>query len=96
MIILSRLRTARRLTVVALAYSAQKPEAQVRAVLEKLVETGFLEPYGTGRGRSYTLPQVRQLTPFSPDISLFLFKFFTTTVIILFLELFRNIQIKLF
>ena len=27
----------------------------MRATLEKLVETGFLEPHGTGRGRSYIL-----------------------------------------
>jgi len=33
----------------------QKSETNVRAALEKLVETGFLEPHGTGRGRTYTL-----------------------------------------
>jgi len=55
LIILSRLREERRLTTVDLAPSVQKPEANVRATLEKLVETGFLEPHGTGRGRSYTL-----------------------------------------
>jgi len=38
-----------------LVASVQKPEANVRATLEKLVETGFLEPHGTGRGRTYTL-----------------------------------------
>ena len=27
----------------------------MRATLEKLVESGFLEPHGTGRGRTYTL-----------------------------------------
>lgn len=55
LIILSRLREERRLTTADLAPSVQKPEANVRATLEKLVETGFLEPHGTGRGRSYTL-----------------------------------------
>jgi len=55
LIILSRLREERRLTTADLAPSVQKPEATVRATLEKLVETGFLEPHGTGRGRSYTL-----------------------------------------
>ena len=55
LIILSRLRGERRLTTAELAPSVQKPEASVRATLEKLVETGFLEPYGTGRGRTYTL-----------------------------------------
>ena len=55
LIILSRLREERRLTTGDLAPSVQKPEASVRATLEKLVETGFLEPHGTGRGRTYTL-----------------------------------------
>ena len=55
LIILSRLREERRLTTTDLAPSVQKPEANVRATLEKLVETGFLEPHGTGRGRSYML-----------------------------------------
>ena len=55
LIILSRLREERRLTTTDIAPSVQKPEANVRATLEKLVETGFLEPHGTGRGRSYIL-----------------------------------------
>ena len=55
LIILSRLREERRLTTLDLMPSVQKPEANVRATLEKLVETGFLEPHGTGRGRTYTL-----------------------------------------
>ncbi len=55
LIILSRLREERRLTIADLTPSVQKPEANVRATLEKLVETGFLEPHGTGRGRTYTL-----------------------------------------
>jgi len=55
LIILSRLREERRLTTPDLAPSVQKSEAFVRATLEKLVETGFLEPHGTGRGRTYTL-----------------------------------------
>lgn len=55
LIILSRLREERRVTLTDLAPSVQKPEANVRATLEKLVETGFLEPHGTGRGRTYTL-----------------------------------------
>ena len=55
LIILSRLREERRLTTTDLAPSVQKPEASVRSSLEKLVETGFLEPHGTGRGRTYTL-----------------------------------------
>jgi ATP-dependent DNA helicase RecG len=55
LIILSKLRRERRLSSAELAKSVQKPETSVHASLEKLVETGFLEPYGTGRGRSYTL-----------------------------------------
>nr|WP_211341985.1 ATP-binding protein [Chlorobaculum thiosulfatiphilum] len=55
LIILSRLREERRLTTTDLAPSVQKPEANVRATLEKLVEIGFLEPHGNGRGRTYTL-----------------------------------------
>lgn len=55
LIILSRLREERRLTAADLTPSVQKPEANVRAMLEKLVETGLLEPHGTGRGRTYTL-----------------------------------------
>ena len=55
LIILSRLREERRLNTADLAPSVQKPEASVRSSLEKLVETGFLEPHGTGRGRTYTL-----------------------------------------
>jgi len=55
LIILSRLREERRLTNTDLAPFVQKPEANVRATLEKLTETGFLESHGTGRGRTYTL-----------------------------------------
>ncbi|CAE6519248.1 putative transcriptional regulator [Nitrosomonas nitrosa] len=55
LIILSRLREERRLTTTDLAPSVQKTETNVRATLEKLVETGLLEPHGTGRGRTYTL-----------------------------------------
>lgn len=55
LIILSRLREERRLTTADFAPSIQKNEANVRATLEKLVERGFLEPHGTGRGRTFTL-----------------------------------------
>jgi ATP-dependent DNA helicase RecG len=58
LIILSRLREERRLTTADLAPSVQKSESSVRATVEKLVETGFLEPHGTGRGRTYTLSAV--------------------------------------
>jgi len=55
LIVLSRLRQERRLTTTDLAQSTQKSEALTRATLEKLVEAGLVEAYGTGRGRSYTL-----------------------------------------
>ena len=55
LIILSRLREERRLSTTDLMGSVQKSESQVRAALEKLVEMGFLEPHGSGRGRTYTL-----------------------------------------
>jgi ATP-dependent DNA helicase RecG len=55
LIILSRLREERRLTTADFVTSVQKSETSVRSTLEKLVETGFLEPHGTGRGRAYTL-----------------------------------------
>lgn len=55
LIILSRLREERRLTTTDLAPSVQKPEANVRATLERLAEAGLLEPHGAGRGRTYTL-----------------------------------------
>lgn len=55
LIILSRLREERRLGTANFAPSIQKPDAAVRATLEKLTEAGLLEPHGTGRGRTYTL-----------------------------------------
>jgi len=55
LIILSRLREERRLATGELAISLQKPESVVRATIEKLVESGLVEPHGTGRGRSYIL-----------------------------------------
>lgn len=55
LITLSRLREERRLAITDLFASVQKPEAAIRATLEKLVEAGLVEPHGTGRGRTYTL-----------------------------------------
>ncbi len=55
LIILSRLREERRLGTADFVPSVQKPDAAVRATLEKLTEAGLLEPHGTGRGRIYTL-----------------------------------------
>jgi ATP-dependent DNA helicase RecG len=55
LIILSRLRDERRLGTSDFVPSVQKPDAAVRAILERLAEAGLLEPHGTGRGRTYTL-----------------------------------------
>jgi ATP-dependent DNA helicase RecG len=55
LIILSRLRTERRMNTAALAENTQRGEAETRASLEKLVESGLVEAHGTGRGRAYTL-----------------------------------------
>ncbi len=55
LIILSRLRDERRLTTTDLAPSLQKSESHTRIIVEKLLEAGLVEAYGSGRGRSYTL-----------------------------------------
>lgn len=55
LIVLSRLRDERRLTTSDFIKSIQKSETQVRAILERLTETGLIEAHSQGRGRSYTL-----------------------------------------
>lgn len=55
LIILSRLRHERRLSMAALVADTQKSENATRTALEKLVEAGLIDAFGTGRGRSYTL-----------------------------------------
>lgn len=55
LIILSRLREERRLTLNEIAPALQKTESQVRATLEKLLEAGIIEAHGMGRSRTYTL-----------------------------------------
>lgn len=55
LIILSRLRLERRLTINDLAPSIQKSEQEARATLEKLSEAGLVEAHGGGRARAYTL-----------------------------------------
>jgi ATP-dependent DNA helicase RecG len=55
LIILSRLRSERRLMTSDLIAYTQKSEQATRASLEKLAEAGLVEPHGTGRGRTYTL-----------------------------------------
>lgn len=55
LIILSRLRQERRLTIGDLTADTQKSEQATRTALERLVEAGLVEAHGTGRGRTYTL-----------------------------------------
>jgi ATP-dependent DNA helicase RecG len=55
LIILSKLSQERRLVISDFVDSVQKPEASIRANIEKLVEAGMVEPHGSGRGRFYTL-----------------------------------------
>jgi len=55
LIILSRMRQERRLTIGDLTADTQKSEQATRTALERLVEAGLVEAHGTGRGRTYTL-----------------------------------------
>ncbi|MGB7296578.1 MAG: crosslink repair DNA glycosylase YcaQ family protein [Candidatus Aminicenantales bacterium] len=55
LIILSRLRSERRLTTADLVADTQKSEQATRAALEKLVEAGLVDAHGAGRGRTYIL-----------------------------------------
>ena len=55
LIILSRLRSERRLTTKNIAPSLQRSEHDTRSAIEVLVEAGLVEAHGTGRGRTYTL-----------------------------------------
>jgi len=55
LILLSRLREERRLDIDELARAIQQPENHTHATLERLIESGLVEAYGTGRGRTYTL-----------------------------------------
>jgi ATP-dependent DNA helicase RecG len=55
LIVLSRLRTERRLAITDLVPSLQKTEHEARKTIEKLAEAGLVEAHGSGRGRTYTL-----------------------------------------
>ncbi|MDX9785835.1 MAG: crosslink repair DNA glycosylase YcaQ family protein [Desulfobacterales bacterium] len=55
LILLSRLRNERRLSIAELTPEIQKSDQATRRVLEKLVEAGLVEAHGVGRGRTYTL-----------------------------------------
>ncbi len=55
LIILSSLRTERRIDIGKAAQAIQKNESMARSILERLVESGFVEPQGIKKGRTYTL-----------------------------------------
>ncbi len=55
LIVLSRLRNTRRIDVTTVAQAIQKSETAARAILERLVEIGLIEPHGIKKGRTYTL-----------------------------------------
>lgn len=52
---LSALRDQRRVEIAVIAHAMQRPPEEARAVLERLVEAGLVQPHGQGRGRTYTL-----------------------------------------
>ena len=55
LIVLSRLRLERRLTIADLVPSTQKSEQDARHTIEQLTEAGLVEAHGSGRGGTYTL-----------------------------------------
>jgi ATP-dependent DNA helicase RecG len=55
LIILSHLRTERRIDITTAAQAIQKNESVARSILERLVEAGLVEPQGIKKGRTYTL-----------------------------------------
>jgi ATP-dependent DNA helicase RecG len=55
LIVLSHLRHERRIDIATAAHAIQKTEAAARAILERLVEAGLVEPQGVKKGRTYTL-----------------------------------------
>ena len=55
LLVLNMLKDIPRSDVHQLAEAVQLPETIVRTILEKSVETGLVEAYGSGRGRNYSL-----------------------------------------
>jgi ATP-dependent DNA helicase RecG len=55
LIILSRLRQERRISINDIVSSTQKSEQDARRTIEKLTELGLVEAHCAGRGRTYTL-----------------------------------------
>lgn len=59
LLVLTALRTARRLSTAELGVHLQCDPAQATKLIEPLTESGLIQAHGTGRGRQYTLsPQV--------------------------------------
>ena len=58
LLVLHRLRAARRIDLAEVSRLVQKPDADARRVLEALVETGLIEGRGEKRGRVYHLAAV--------------------------------------
>lgn len=59
LLVLTALRTARRLSAAEVATQLQCSPAQASKAIEPLAESGLIQAHGTGRGRQYTLsPQV--------------------------------------
>jgi ATP-dependent DNA helicase RecG len=55
LLLLSRLKQERRLSIAEASKAVQKDENAARAVLEHLVEAGLVEAHGVKKGRTYTL-----------------------------------------
>jgi ATP-dependent DNA helicase RecG len=55
LIVLSRLRAERHLSIADLVLSLQKTEQEARRTIEKLAEAGLVEAHGAGRRGTYTL-----------------------------------------
>lgn len=55
LLILSHLRHERRIDISTAAQAIQKNETAARSILERLIETGLVEPQGIKKGRTYTL-----------------------------------------
>jgi ATP-dependent DNA helicase RecG len=55
LIIMSELRSQRRMDLHELSVATQKSEPAIRAVVERLVERGLVDGHGATRGRTYTL-----------------------------------------
>jgi ATP-dependent DNA helicase RecG len=55
LVVLSRLRTGRRLNQAELQEGALTAQFRSRRTMERLTEAGLVEAHGTGKGRTYTL-----------------------------------------